>query len=146
MQTHELEKFLQTQIPLVATLGVRVIQANDDLVELRAPLEPNRNHLGTVFGGSIYSTAVLACYAWLYNVLKNRNLECHVVIKSGQIKYIRPVNGDFSCVCFSPAENDFEKFLLTLERKQRGQISLRSEIKVKSDVVCIFEGEFVAIL
>lgn len=144
MQAHDLEKYLRHQIPLVNSLGVMVLQANDDLVELSAPIDLNRNHLGTAFGGSTYSTAVLSCYAWLFNVLDNKNIKCHVVIKSGHMKYIRPIDGDYTAVCASPPAEDFERFLLTLERKKKSQIKLRSEIKLNSEVACIFEGDFVA--
>jgi thioesterase domain-containing protein len=146
MQLNELEKYLQTQIPLVESLGARIVQANDNLVEVHAPLAPNRNHLGTVFGGSTYCISVLACYTWLYNLLLNKKLTGHVVIKSGQMKYMRPVDGDFTSVCFSPSNDEIEKFLRILDRKKKSQMSLKSEIKMKSEVVCIFEGEFVALL
>jgi thioesterase domain-containing protein len=139
----ELEKYLQHQIPLVETMGVRIIHADENLVEISAPLEPNRNHLGTAFGGSSYSISVLACYTWLFNTMKNRNLNCHVVIKSGQIRYVRPVKDEIVSTCHSPGEVEFKRFLSVLERKKKSQIRLQSTISSNSNSACEFEGEFV---
>ena len=145
MQPQELEKYLRHQIPLVDTIGLMVVQADDHFVKLQAPLQSNRNHLGTAFGGSLYSMGVLACYTWLFNTLNNRKIDCHVVIKGGQIKYLKPVDNEIVSVCMSPETEVLKKFLLTVEKKQKAQISLRSEILVNSQVACVFEGDFVSI-
>lgn len=144
MQRPELEKFLYQQIPLVKTMGVQIVEATDHVVKLKAPLEPNHNHLGTVFGGSTYSLSVLACYTWLFNVLHNQNLPAHVVIKNGQMKYSRPVDGEFTSICHSPTNEDFEKFFRTLKKRHKAPIFLQSEIQVNSQVAGLFTGEFIA--
>jgi thioesterase domain-containing protein len=141
---NDLENYLRQQIPLIESLGVKVVKCNNQLAELKAPLEPNRNHLGTVFGGSTYSVSVLACYSWLFQILKSRGLSSHVVIKSGHIKYLKPVNADFTSVCAAPEKEDYEKFILVLEKKKRSKITLRSQIRIHSLVAAEFEGEFVA--
>jgi thioesterase domain-containing protein len=144
MQPQDLEKYLRYQIPLVDTIGVKVIHATQEFVKLQAPLEPNRNHLGTAFGGSTYSISVLACYTWLFNLLDEKNIKTHVVIKKGQIQYFHPVNTDMISICKSPDAQDLEQFLNTLGRKKRAKLTLKSEVIVDSQVACQFEGEFVS--
>lgn len=144
MQPIDLEKFLRHQIPLVDTIGVTVVIASQELVKLEAPLIANRNHLGTAFGGSLYSLSVLACYTWLFNLLNEKETQTHVVIKTGQIQYVHPVNSDLVAICKSPETVQLNQFLNILKRKKRAQISLKSEILLGDQVACHFEGEFVS--
>jgi len=146
MKLAELEDYLRHQIPITETMGFQILKAQTDQVDLFVPLQPNRNHLGTAFGGSIYSMSVLSCYAWLFHQLQNQKLSGHVVIKSGQIKYFSPVNQDFNSICLAPSPADLEKFLSILKQKNRSHISLKSEVIVNSEVKCEFVGNFVATL
>ncbi len=146
MKLSELEDYLRHQIPIAETMGFQILKAQTDCVDLFVPLIPNRNHLGTAFGGSTYSMSVLSCYAWLFYQLQIQKLAGHVVIKSGQIKYFSPVNQDFNSVCLAAKAADIEKFLNILKRKNRSQISLQSQVIVNSEVKCEFVGEFVATL
>src|SRR5690606_33240492 len=59
----ETEAFLHAKIPLARAMGVRVERCDSEGLVLTAPLEPNHNHLGTAFGGSLAALATLAGYA-----------------------------------------------------------------------------------
>lgn len=128
---------------MVNSFDIKVLKANENLAEISAPIRANKNHLGTAFGGSTYSLAVLACYTWLFNMLDNKKVKCHVVIKSGQMKYLAPVETDFTALCVAP--EDLNKFLTILERKKKSQITLKAEIKTSKGIAGLFEGEFVAV-
>lgn len=144
MQPQDLEKYLRQQIPIVDIIGVKVLHASRDFVKLQAPLEPNRNHLGTAFGGSTYSLSVLACYTWLFNLLEEMDIKTHVVIKTGQIQYFHPILNDLTSICKSPDPKILDQFLNTLMRKKRAQLDLKSEIVLNHQVACQFEGRFVS--
>lgn len=144
MKLQELDTYLRDQIPLVRALETEILRADENSVEIHAPLAPNRNHLGTVFGGSTNAVSVLACYSWLFNILDIHKFKCHVVIKSSRIQYLRPLKSGFSSICSSPGPEELDKFLKTLKRRNKAQIVLRSEITTGSEVACQFEGEFVA--
>ena len=58
-----LQGSLNERIPLTRALGVVVRRAESAGVVVEAPLEPNVNHSGTVFGGSASAVAVLAAWA-----------------------------------------------------------------------------------
>mgnify|MGYP006388543281 CR=1 FL=1 len=59
----ELERYLHREIPLSAAIGVRVEVAGPGGVVLAAPLEPNVNHRGTAFAGSISALGMLTAWA-----------------------------------------------------------------------------------
>ena len=58
-----LEAFLHAKIPLTKAMGLRAIETGPRQIVLEAPLEPNINHLGSVFGGTLHALPTLACYA-----------------------------------------------------------------------------------
>lgn len=69
MTPRELETYLHAHIPLSLAMRVSVEEASPQLVVLGAPLLPNTNHRGTVFGGSASALAILAAWALLHTRL-----------------------------------------------------------------------------
>jgi Putative thioesterase (yiiD_Cterm) len=63
MDAAALELSLHQRIPLSRAMGVAVLEAAPARVALAAPLAPNVNHSGTVFGGSAASVAVLSAWS-----------------------------------------------------------------------------------
>lgn len=62
MSPAELENYLHHQLPLSKVMQVSVLNLSTDSVVLSAPLEPNINHCGTVFGGSAFRMAESLIY------------------------------------------------------------------------------------
>ena len=145
MNPQELENYLRQQIPLTQALDVKVVRAESDSCEVLAPLNPNRNHLGTAFGGSLNSILLLACYTWLFNLLKKQGFDEHIVLKSSEIKYLLPVQEDIRAICKSPREQDLHKFLSAYKKKRRARIRLTATISVKEGTACELTGEFVTL-
>lgn len=140
MQPQELEQYLRREIPLAAALGIQVLRAESDAAEVRAPFGPNRNHLNTVFGGSLNAILLLTCYAWLFSELRRRGLNGHVVLKSSHIEYKAPVTGDIVAHCRAPAAADVDQFFKVVAKKGRAKITLAAEVPG----ACQLTGQFVA--
>ena len=79
MSPQDLQKFLFDKIPIARAFGVRVKRSDPLQTEIQAALEPNLNHVGTAFGGSLNAILVLACYSWLSNLHEKLELNGHVV-------------------------------------------------------------------
>src|SRR2546428_12629726 len=103
----ETENFLHQKIPITHAMGVRVTGYDEQALVLEAPLALNHNHLGTAFGGSLGSMAMLAGYALLW--LELRDHECHVVIRERTISFRRPLRGDIQAGCHPPEVAAMEK-------------------------------------
>lgn len=69
MTPTELTSFLHEQIPLARALSIEIIKADDHEALVMGPLAPNRNHMGTAFGGSLSAVLILSCYTWLFHRL-----------------------------------------------------------------------------
>ena len=93
--TRELEAYIHKQIPITAAMGVRVIEATVDRVELFAPLAPNINHRETVFGGSAAAVATLAAWTLVLLRMRSENLTGRLVIARNSMEYQKPVTNDF---------------------------------------------------
>ena len=97
-----LQEYLNGRIPITKAMGVKVLEASVDRVELEAPLPPNINHSGTVFGGSAASVAVLSAWSFLHVRLENERIEGNIVVHKCSMTYERPITGTFtsaSAVC-----------------------------------------------
>ena len=127
-------------------MGIVVESADDSAVVLRAPLAPNANHKGTAFGGSLYSVAVLAGWAWATRYLASRGVAADAVIQESSTRFLAPVEGELRATAAAPSEVQIDKFRKMLQRAGRGRIRLRVEVGRDHIIAALFEGEFVAAL
>jgi thioesterase domain-containing protein len=142
---NELQEYLMGAIPLVTSMGVSVQSADRERVILSAPLAPNTNHQSTAFGGSVAGLATLACWGWLWTVLREYGIQGRLVVSRSEIDYLKPVTTDFISTCAAPGANGTEAFLRTLERRGRARLTLVASVEDAHGVLCAaFTGEFVA--
>ncbi len=139
----ETTTYLHEHIPLTRAMGVKVAVYDDTQLVLTAPLEPNHNHLGTAFGGSLNALATLAGYVLLWLALKDRN--AHIVIRKSSIEFHQPVRGELRARCKIPDSAALAGFREAFVRKGKGRLELRVEI-VDGDAIAVeFTGTFVAV-
>jgi len=143
MNKVQLIELLNEQIPTTKFMDVRVASLNENEVILSCPLNPNHNHLGTAFGGSLATMLILAAYSQVYSLIEGKG---HVVIKSSQTSYLIPVAEEIISTCLSPREEIKETFIRTFERKGKAQIETESVIKLTDGrVACRMMAQMVAI-
>jgi thioesterase domain-containing protein len=131
---------------LARHIGVVVESADDSAVVMRAPLAPNANYKGTAFGGSLYSLAVLAGWAWVTRYLAARGLSADTVIQESRVRFLAPVRGELRASAAAPPEAEINKFRKMLQRAGRGRIRLSVEIVCGQTLATLFEGVFAAAL
>lgn len=141
-----LERYLHRQIPLCTAMGVRVLMATAQRVELAAPLAPNINHNETVFGGSAAAVATLSAWALLHLRVACAGLRARLVIQRSSMEYERPIPGDFAAVCRFEDEGAWERFRATLIRRGRARLKLSAHLVYGAERMAAFEGDFVAML
>jgi len=140
-----LEKFLHDKIPLTRTMGIRVITTGPQQLILEAPLAPNVNHLGTVFGGALHTLPTLACYAVLWTLLVEAGVDGHVVVKSSGAQYRQPVRDTFRAVCARPTTDLAAAFIDELRRFKKARMDLTATVEGTGGKPAVdFQGTFVA--
>jgi thioesterase domain-containing protein len=140
-----LEHYLRARIPLTASLGVRVAEANLDCVQLSAPLAANINHSGTVFGGSAAAVATLAAWSLLHLRLAAAGISARTMIQRSRMEYDRPMTGDIEAHCRLDDPRAWDWFTGVLARRGRARLALQATLYCAGQSVGRFEGEFVAL-
>ena len=135
---------LMTEFALAIHLGVEVEFAGDESVVLRAPLVANANHKGTAFGGSLFSLAALAGWAWLTRYVAQQGIAAEAVIQDAQIDYLLPVTGELRAVLHAPSALDIERFRKMLRRAGRGRLLISVDIHSDDSLATRFSGVFAA--
>ncbi len=143
---NEIASYIHKNIPITAHLGIRVKAYDGKSVSLSAPLTPNLNHRNTAFVGSLSALAILSGWALLHLKLKEKGIRSRLVIQKSSFEFSDPIDTDFEAVCSLPADEQFEKFLRTLERHKRARISLKSTIICVSGKGGNHEGTYVAVV
>lgn len=139
----ETTRFLHEQIPLTQAMGVNVESYAAGKLTLTAPLEPNHNHLGTAFGGSLSAIATLAGYSLLWLLLDDR--AAHIVIRESSIRYHHPVRSAILATCETPPAEAVASFKTAFEKAGKARLTLHTVI-VEDGRTCVeFSGVFVAL-
>ena len=138
-----LQAYLHAHIPLVRHMQVRVERCDVSGVTLSAPLAANANHEGTAFGGSLECLAMLACWGVVWLLLE-REPAVHIVVAESRMRFLRPVTGMLSARGALPDAVAREKFLDTLQRRNKARIGLQATINQDNRAGAQFDGHFVA--
>lgn len=138
-----IQELLHDKIPITRAVGVKVEEYDGRRLILSAPLAANVNHLGTAFGGSLNTLAVLSGYGLLW--LELRDDESHIVIRESSISYERPVRGDLRATCALPEAGVLAEFKRTFQQKGRARIELAATIEGQGVTAVRFRGTFVAL-
>jgi thioesterase domain-containing protein len=141
-----LEHYLHQVIPLSRAMRVRVVGISDERAVLSAPLEPNVNHLGTVFGGSACTLATLAAWSLLRSRLQCRLPAASLLLQASSIDYLRPMSAEFQAQAELAPGADWALFQRTLERRGRARIGAVAQLLAGDEVAARFNGEFVALV
>ena len=139
----QVEELFHAKIPITRALGVRVEEDEGGRLVLTAPLGENVNHLGTAFGGSLNTLAVLSCYGLLW--LELRDTGCNIIIRDSAIRYDRPVRGDIRAVCAGPDEQAVEMFRRRFRKRGQARIILSATIEDEGVTAARFRGTFAAV-
>ncbi len=140
-----LEDLLHHDIPLTRTMQLRVESWQEQTLCLAMPLEPNINHTGSMFGGSLYSISVLAGWGWLTLRLREAGItDGHIVIKGGQLDYPAPMLGEARAFCAPPAVEDWDKFVAMYQRRGRSRLTLNIRTLTSDGTEALrWQGEYV---
>src|SRR5690606_26552730 len=131
-------------IPLSRAMDVSVVSASAAEVVLEAPLEPNINVHGTMFGGSAATLGLLAAWSVMHLRLEDEGIHCQLVIHRTETEYLRPIAG---CVRASAVldGSGWAHFRETFNRRGKARLSVTAELLYDGQVAARLIGEFVAI-
>ena len=141
-----LQNRIVSEFALARHIGIVVESADERGVVLYAPLAPNANYKGTAFGGSLFSVAVLAGWAWVTRHLAVTDLPADAVIQESTMRYLAPVEGALRAAVVTPSIAQVDKFRKMIQRAGRGRISLTVQMHHADTLAAVFDGVFAAAL
>lgn len=144
MTPEALRTYLHDHIPLSRAMAVEVLEASAAHVLLEAPLAPNLNMHGTMFGGSSATLALLAAWSVMHLKLEAEGITCQLVIHRTSTEYILPIAG-LAQASAHLDEASWPSFLQTFHRRGRARLTVASELLFEGKVAGRLTGEFVAI-
>lgn len=139
-----LQQLWSEQIPLAAAMQVEVRSLDARGLCLAAPPGPNRNHVGTAFGGSLQGLATLAGWGTTL-VTAGSTRDVGVVIAASSMRFIAPVTGELVALAAWPTPAVAASFREQLAA--RGRAALEIEVTIPGSEVpaaARFSGRFVA--
>lgn len=144
MTPEEITRHFHLKIPISREMGLRVTEVSSKHAVVAVPLAPNINHVQTVFGGSLYAAAALSCYA-LFQALSREagGLSDELVIQEGGIRYLAPVDADFTVRAEMAEEKGGEKFIEALQRYGKARMKLKATVICKGRTCAEFSGVYV---
>ncbi|MGC9977214.1 MAG: YiiD C-terminal domain-containing protein [Syntrophales bacterium] len=90
----ELVYYLEKAIKIIEKMGMRILDFKKQSVKIMLPKEPNINHIGTVYAGSLFSLADFAAGVLFYSAFDIRKY--YPVLKELTITFKRPVTTDIT--------------------------------------------------
>lgn len=149
-QLARFQKRINEVIPLTRGLAVQLDAYNGWQLLVSAPLESNKNHQGTAFGGSLYAVAVVSAWGLMELLLEDAGLTGSIVIQSGKMDYLGPIDDDFYALCSLPDEEVMRRFHKSLARYGKGRLNLsahayrgRATLTPENAPLATFQGRFV---
>lgn len=97
--------FLEQAVGIIRQTGVKIVSLKERYAKIMLPFEPNINHIGTIYGGSLFILAEFSGGVIYY--VSFDHTKFYPIVKDVFIKYRRPAAGDVSLeVELSPQQVD----------------------------------------
>ena len=149
----ELEHLIVEKMPITEHLEFELAADEQGRLRASAPLQPNANHMGSAFGGSLSMLATVTGWAMMHQLVQEAMEDAmddmrervEVIIQESDIEYLRPVYENISVVCEPPDEDDQQHFQEMLDRWGRARLDLECKINAAGERAVTFIGRYVAL-
>lgn len=89
-----MSRSLEETIPFVGRSKIEVEEIDVGYVKMRMPLEPNRNHVGTMYAGALFTLAEMPGGAIFVSTFDAKKF--YPIVKSMDIQYLKPATTDIT--------------------------------------------------
>ena len=128
----------QKGIPFAARTGIEATRLEKDGIELKMPLAPNINHIGTMYAGALFTLgemmggAVAMVYFIEHSLIP--------IVKGLNIKFTKPAKMDITAG-YAMTEDEVNRIIAECKEKGKADYSIKLELKDSTGlVVAVTEG------
>ncbi len=131
-------RFLEQAVGIIATTGVKIVSLRERYAKIMLPFAPNVNHIGTIYGGSLFILAEFSGGVVYYVSFDTSRF--YPIVKEVSIRYRAPATTDvFLEVGLSPDE--VERIQQSAEKNGKQDWTMDLEIRdVEGKVCCQARG------
>ena len=133
MKTSEEIALIETTVPIIEKMGIKVVEFRPYFAKLKLPLERNANHIGVIYAGSLFSLGEVAGGA-IFLAAFDKTLFVPIV-KQVDIRFRRMAMTDVT-VEVAMAQSEAVRITAIAEREGKADFQLTLEIKDENGVVC----------
>jgi thioesterase domain-containing protein len=136
----DLVSYLEKAIKIIEKMGMRILDFQKQSVKIMLPKEPNVNHIGTVYAGSLFSLADFAGGVLFYSTFDLRKY--YPLLKEVTITFKRPATTDIT-VEASMTPEQAEGIKKIADETGKADWALDIELKdEQGNVCCIAHANF----
>ncbi len=129
MNAAELQALIRSRIPVADFMQLEVRSLTPDQVDISAPLEPNRNVHGTLFGGSGTAIALVAAWSLVHARMHAHGLRQPLVVAQQSTQYFKPVTGRVLARAVFAHPQAWGEFTQRLAQGQRARVPVQVELQ-----------------
>jgi len=124
---------LEKAVPLIEKTGVKIVELRDRFARIVMPFEPNINHIGIMYGGSLFILAEFSGGVIYY--VSFDTTKFYPIVKEVSIRYRRPATTDVTLeVSLEPAE--VETIQQAAQKEGKKDWTMDFELKDAHGEVC----------
>lgn len=136
------EQHFRQAIPASAAFEARPVFYDGETLRLWAPLEANRNHHGSFFGGSATAIATLAGWLFLFFKLQDLHEEASVIIQKSTMHFLRPMCADVVAVARLAPDDSWPRAQKALRRHAKTKLRVRVGLWEGVEEKATFQGAY----
>jgi thioesterase domain-containing protein len=130
--SNAMTEYVHQAIPILGAMGLEVLEAGDGRASASIPLEPNRNHFGVIYAGSLFTVAEMLGGAIGFSVLA---MDGYIpLVKKLEISFLRPATTTVTAST-SLSEDEIARVRTEAETNGKSDFELVCDVTDENGVV-----------
>lgn len=125
MSSETITRLIQSAVPFVQRMGLCVEELRPGYVRLKAPLQGNENHIGSVYAGALFTLAEIPGGALCLTLFDAAAF--YPLVKEMNIRFLRPARSDVT-ITLSLSEAEAQRVRAEAEERGKSEFVLEGEI------------------
>ncbi len=127
-------------VPFATRAGIKALRISPEYNKITMPLEPNRNHVGTMYAGALFTLAEMMGGAVALTRLGPHDLV--PIVTSLTINFLKPAQTDISAE-YALSDEETERIISEAEEAGKARYVLNLELKdAEGNIVATTEGHY----
>ena len=132
--------YLEKAIKIIEKMGIRIVDFKRGFVKIMLPREPNVNHIGTVYAGSLFSLADYAGGVLFFASFDHKKY--FPIVKEVTINFKKPATTDVTVEAAMDPEL-IEQLKKTADEGGKADWVMNLELKdEQGNICCLVSGNF----